>query len=127
MLTPDLVKEKILAAKGIGKDRSTLPPIWTSFKKFDQYYRKENTKKFYLLFYPWYTLMVNLDGYVPALLFFRCVPNSWRLFGNIYQEEFMKMFNNEKFRNFRRLLKKGESLMSVVNYGAAHANDGFWS
>jgi len=106
-LTPDLVKEKIMAAREAAKSLGVATNLDVILKKFEQYYHKENVKKFYPCFYPWYTLMVNLDGNVQPCCSFGG-PNSGVYFGNIYQEDFTRMFNNDKFQNFRRLLKRGE-------------------
>lgn len=55
-------------------------------------------------FYPWYNPCITWDGYVvPCDI--HC--NNEIVFGNAFQEPFMKIWNNEKARNFRnQMIKK---------------------
>lgn len=59
-------------------------------------------------YYPWYNPCITWDGYVvPCDIY--C--NNEIVFGNAFQESFMKIWNNKKAREFRRkLLKKREGI-----------------
>jgi radical SAM protein with 4Fe4S-binding SPASM domain len=62
-------------------------------------------------FYPWYNPCITWDGYVvPCDI--HC--NNEVVFGNAFEEPFMKIWNNEKAKNFRRqLLDKREGICST--------------
>lgn len=54
-------------------------------------------------FYPWYYPSITWDGYVIPCCY---ICDNEIVFGNAFEEPFMKIWNNKKIRNFRKMIAK---------------------
>lgn len=61
---------------------------------------------------PWYSTFITWDGWVNPCDF-SC--DNEMVFGNVFQEPFKKIWNNEKIRNFREQILKNRSSINICN------------
>ena len=61
-------------------------------------------KKDNLCFYPWYYPSITWDGHLVPCCY---ICDNEIVFGNVLQEGFMKVWNNKKARDFRKMLANG--------------------
>ena len=81
---------------------------WEPLKDYLKDYEKGNLKyKKEHCFAPWYNTYITWEGdVVPCCYHY----DNQKLFGNVFQEDFKKIWNNQEYRKFRKeMMKKGRT------------------
>lgn len=94
------LKKDLQEVKKIAKIQLNIEPIEQFLDSPDNFEEKFTDKP---CFYPWYNPYITWDGYVlPCDVH----ADNEIVLGNAFEEPFMKIWNNEKTRNFRRQIIK---------------------
>jgi len=110
----DLIKTKINSEKIIKETEDLIKKskIEISLNSLLDYLKSEGKKEFYNektpCYMPWYSTFITWDGFVNPCDF-SC--DNEIVFGNVFEEPFKKIWNNNKIQNFRKgLLEKRSSI-----------------
>lgn len=111
-LSPQKIKDILLKADKLTKNYGIMTNIDMWMRDFDLFWNNMQPSEYFVqnnkaCYFPWFSSWIDADGTVrpcPIIPWKRNVAHM----GNVFNESFSKIWNNEKYQNFRRSLARGE-------------------
>jgi len=111
-ITYDKLRNTLMQANNIANKLHITTNINIWMKDFDLFYNKMEPRSYFKpnkkkCYFPWFTSWIDADGSVRP-----CPIIPWQrnvaVMGNVFKERFTDIWNNSKYKRFRKALARGE-------------------